>query len=1164
MNTQIKLLVVVLMSIGHVYAASTSLNDIPMAVSNQVKPNIMFMIDRSGSMYNIVPDSPYDSSTTYLSSCPSGNTYPGGTTSATSVDTSGDAYLRASVNNGTVRIFNPDWFQPDYVYGTGTGNYCFNPNLYYYARLYADTCNNSYCYVSSYGGGSIYSGNYLNWYFGASPNYTSEASFGTGSIHNKPGTKHRLEITQSAANSVISSLSNVRAGLFVYNSNDGGTLLETLDDLTSTKSTSLATKINALTPSTNTPIGETLTDIGKYFVTGYTGNLTIHPGQSNQSSVAVSALFPHSYNNGSGVTTPPAPIQFYCQRSFSVLMTDGLPTQDTDSSIISGDLSSYYDGAPYLDDVAKALYEIDLRPDLVPSSGTKSNKNNIVTYTIGLADLQVQNNPLMSSTATQGGGLFLTANNSTELVNAFNKAAEDILSKDGSAAAVAVANANVTSGDNASYVSSYNSGNWTGDLIAYPIDVTTGVPDVNNPIWNTGCSNPNLWVDSSDTSKGKQGCSAQVKLDQSGASNPPTSPLAASARKIATYKGSGCYAGPASTSGCTSSVGLQFQPTTASTTTKLTTTLQTNVSTYPSQTDGANIVNYLRGDQSLEGSSSSSYRPRTHRLGDIVNAEPVIMRPPYYGYSDECYSAAVSSKCTTSFISAKSTRARMVFQAGNDGMLHAFKAGIPGSPSASDGVEAWAYIPQMLLKEASTSTTNNLLNNLSKKSFSHKYLIDATPVLGDVDFSKTDGITGNPNPDWRSTLVGGLGKGGRGYYALDVTCPLGATVSTTGTCTESLTEANVAEKVLWEFPASASGSTVDSTCTSTNNIAIANLVGYSYGRPILVKTEAKGWVVLVASGYNNGSDSSGDGCGYLFVLNARTGALIKAIGTSSGSTTSPSGLAHISAYVDNTNLDNTVKYVYGGDLNGNLWRFNLTGTNTNAWTVTKVAVLKDASTNTNTQPITTEPDMAKLLVGSVTKPMVYVGTGKLLGDSDVSSTTTQTVYGLLDDPNITSAGPVIADPTRSSLQEQTFATTTSTTRTLSNSAVDYAGSSPKKGWYVDLPTSGERVSTNPYIALGALLVTSNIPNSTACVPGGSSWYNVFDYKTGGILAGSTWDHSSDFLGNALASRPVVIKLPSGGVKALIRTSDAKTIVKDVPVSASTTSARRISWREVTE
>lgn len=1150
MNTQTKLLCIALISMGQAYAASTSLNDVPMAITNLVKPNIMFMIDRSGSMYNIVPDTPYDPNTTYLASCPSGNTYPGGVATATTVDTSGNSYLRAAFNNGTVRIFNPDWSQPDYVYGTGSGQYCFNPALYYYARLYADTCNTSYCYVNSYGGGSIYNGNYLNWYFGASPNYTSEANFGTGAFRAKPGTKYRLQITQAAAASVISSLDRVRAGLFAYNGNDGGTLLETIDDLTSTKSASLISKINALTPSTNTPIGETLADIGKYYVTGYTGNLKIHPGQTGEANVSVSSLFPHDYNNGSGVSSPPAPIQLWCQRSFSILMTDGLPTEDTDTSIISSYLRNYYDGVPYLDDIAKALYEIDLRPDLVPPTGTKSGKNNAPTYTIGLADLQVLNNPLMSSTATQGGGLFLTANNATELTNAFNKATEDILAKDGSSAAVAVANANVTSGDNASYVSSYNSGNWSGDLIAYPIDVTTGVPNVNTPIWNTGCNNPDALVDTTDASKGKQGCSAQVKLDQSGAANPPTSPIAASARKIATYKGSGCFAGPASTTGCTSLVGLQFQPyaaTPASGTTTLTSSLQTNLQT-TSTTDGADVVNYLRGDQTKEG-SAGNYRSRAHRLGDIVNAEPVIMREPYYGYSDDCYATAISGECTTAFKAAKATRARMVFQPGNDGMLHAFKA--------ADGVEAWAYIPHLLVKEASS----NLLNNLSKKSFSHKFLIDATPVLGDVDFSNTDGITGNPHPDWRTTIIGGLGKGGRGYYALDITCPLGATVSTTGTCTETLTEADVASKVLWEFPASASGSTVNSTCTSTNNIAIANLVGYSYGRPILVKTEAKGWVALVSSGYNNGTDTSGDGCGYLFVLNARTGALIKAIGTPSGSAASPSGLAQISAYVDNTNLDNTVKYVYSGDLNGNVWRFNLGGNSTSAWSVTKVATLNNASGTA--QPITTELDMTKLLVGAVTRPILYVGTGQLLSDNDVSTTSIQSVYGLLDDPSITGAGPVIASPTRNNLVQQTFVSTSSTNRTLSTNAVNYTGTSAKSGWYVDLP-AGERVNTNPYIALGALLVTTNIPSTTSCIPGGSSWYNVFDYKTGGVVTGSTWDYSSISLGNALASRPVVIKLPGGTAKALIRTSDAKTLVKDVPVSSSSAGSRRVSWREVTE
>ena len=130
-----------------------------------------------------------------------------------------------------------------------------------------------------------------------------------------------------------------------------------------------------------------------------------------------------------------------------------------------------------------------------------------------------------------------------------------------------------------------------------------------------------------------------------------------------------------------------------------------------------------------------------------------------------------------------------------------------------------------------------------------------------------------------------------------------------------------------------------------------NKIGYTYGKPVIVKTKAHGWVALVTSGYNNGTDTpadgtngtGGDGSGYLFVLNARTGALLHVFDTKAGSAASPSGLAYISAYVENPQLDNTVQYVYGGDLLGNVWRFDLNNASTSSWRLQKLTALVNGS-----------------------------------------------------------------------------------------------------------------------------------------------------------------------------------------------------------------------------
>jgi hypothetical protein len=92
-------------------------------------------------------------------------------------------------------------------------------------------------------------------------------------------------------------------------------------------------------------------------------------------------------------------------------------------------------GSDYLDDVAMALFDTDLRPDLNDLDG-KPVKNNIITYTIGFADDQAIHDPLLQSTATKGGGLFLTAQNAAQLNTAFQSAVTDIERKTSSTASV--------------------------------------------------------------------------------------------------------------------------------------------------------------------------------------------------------------------------------------------------------------------------------------------------------------------------------------------------------------------------------------------------------------------------------------------------------------------------------------------------------------------------------------------------------------------------------------------------------------------------------------------------------------------------------------------------------------------------------------------------------
>ena len=535
---------------------------------------------------------------------------------------------------------------------------------------------------------------------------------------------------------------------------------------------------------------------------------------------------------------------------------------------------------------------------------------------------------------------------------------------------------------------------------------------------------------------------------------------------------------------------------------------------------GGKLVGFLRGDRSNEGDSatiSKYFRERTHVLGDIVNAEAVYVKRSLFDYADRGYSSVPAGTTYTPFKTSNNTRQGMSYAAANDGMLHAFYAandtgGIVG------GNEAWAYIPSFAIPD---------LYKLADKDYSgkHRFFVDGTPVAADICTANC-GVSATGDPTWKTILVGGLNGGGRGYYALDITNPS-------------------APKALWEF--------------RDDNL------GYTYGNPEVAKLADGTWVVMFASGYNN--VSPGDGVGRLYILNADTGALIRSISTGVGDTTTPSGLAKIRAWVDNGMSDNTALRVYGGDLLGNLWRFDIDNTIGSAgYDAHRLTTFFSDAGGAVAQPITTRPELGE--VGSYST--IFVGTGRYLGTPDLTDTSKQTFYAVKDALDSVS----LANPraTGSNFVEQTLTavpcpaaavsagrcSSGETVRTVSSNAVNFASNN---GWYIDLPDGGERSNVDPSLALGTLSFNTNVPNASVCTAGGYSYSNFVDYRTGSAVSTAVGVVSRR-LGNALATRGVFVRLPNNTVVQLTRLSDGTTVTSPVPIGAGAGTTRRVSWREL--
>jgi type IV pilus assembly protein PilY1 len=221
-----------------------------------------------------------------------------------------------------------------------------------------------------------------------------------------------------------------------------------------------------------------------------------------------------------------------------------------------------------------------------------------------------------------------------------------------------------------------------------------------------------------------------------------------------------------------------------------------------------------------------------------------------------------------------------------------------------------------------------------------------------------------------------------------------------------------------------------------------------------------------------------------------------------------------------------------------------------------------------TQPITTKPELGD--VAGV--PVVYVGTGKYLGISDLTDTTKQTFYAIKDpldattlgNPRITASKFVQQTATTTTCPAGTPATICTTGQIVRTSTANTVSltTSGDNGWFIDLPATGERANTDPTLALGTLGFTTNVPNTSACTAGGTSFRWLLDYRSGAPVSTSTTGVSSISLGNALATRAVFVRLPNNTVVQLTRMSDGTTVTTNVPIGGAAATTRRVSWREL--
>jgi type IV pilus assembly protein PilY1 len=927
--------------------------------------------------------------------------------------------------------------------------------------------------------------------------------------------KTRMQAMKTSATRAFAPLSNqFRIGYMSINNNTGSDFRNVAQFQTSDKA-AWFTKFTSAKPNNSTPLRTALSTVGKYYANKLDKINTVS-------------------------TTDP--VQYSCQQNFTLLSTDGYWNETTDPTRLDGaTLIGDQDNAlprPYLDgkatantlaDVAAYYYNTDLRTSAlgnctgamgadvcdnqVPTTPTDvANYQHMTTFTMGLgasgfmqfrpdyitagsgdyfavkngsaADPAngicmwqasgVCNWPVpVSNTLTaiddlwhaaiNGHGTYFSATDPGSMYTGLTSALNSLQDKLGAAAAATTSNPNVSAGDNFIFSSSFRSQEWTGQLQRRQIDVNTAA-----------ISNTVDW-------------SAEGLLD------------ANSSRTLYTFDALNAtnHRKPFAWASLSASEQAYFQSTYMNAAGPLSQfcSFGSNCLSPTSQADaqGAKLLAFIAGDRSNEGPASDTstyFRQRVHVLGDIVDSEATYVKVPKFDYSDAGYGA---------FKTSNANRTGIVYVGANDGMLHAF--------DAATGEETWAYIPRMLLGKLYRLADKNYGNQ-------HTFFVDGSPVASDVYFGG----------QWHTILVGGLGAGGRGYYAIDVTTPNDP-------------------HILWEF----------SSDTDAD-------LGLTLGKPEVTKLKDGTWVVIFASGYNNVSPGSGHGI--LFVLNAATGAVIRKIDTGAGSTGTPAGLAQIRAWVDTASVDNTALRVYSGDNLGNVWRFDINGDiGAAGYDAQLLATLTGPSGNV--QPVTARPELAQVKGQAV----VYVGTGRYLGTSDLSDSSVQSIYAIKDKLGTTSYGsPRLS--TNSFVQQvltdsvcpasSTFCTPGRVTRTGTSNAVDIT---VNDGWFVDLPASRERANTDPQLTLGTLVFTTNVLDPSACIANGYSFINFFDYTTGAPIPST--DGIVSLRSDYLTSRPDVACTAGGTCKEYVQPADGEPPqAEKLPINPPSTSTRRTSWREL--
>lgn len=707
-------------------------------------------------------------------------------------------------------------------------------------------------------------------------------------------------------------------------------------------------------------------------------------------------------------------------------------------------------------------------------------------------DLQSEWDAVNNQTGAPGADgvpdTFFDVRNPAQLNDRLANVIDIAANRESSAAAIAT-NSTRLDTETLVFQARFNSADWSGQLLAFPIDLG-GV--IGSAVWNTD----NGIVPASGT------------------------------RNIKTFDGS-------------AGVDLEWANLTCQQKGYLTigddasvaTNCANNANFYDNSVSGQNRVNWLKATNAA--TAFAGLRTRSKLLGDVVNSDPVFVYrelfapfvsldapntpagtlPGAVGTGLKKWSSDLDLSYSAFHFLTKTNRTPMLYVGANDGMMHGFKA---TSTAADSGKELVAYVPNAVLRHIPKLTDPAYGSTVPHRFFVDGVLSTSDACIGTKAVPATKDTCMIPSY-WRSVLVGSLGAGGKAVFALDVTNPPNVTV-------------------LWEKDASMAG---------------WEDLGYLVGEPqvALMRVAATGnldtdyrWVAVFGNGYY-----SSTGKAVLYIVDLLTGAQLQKIEVAAGPNNGLGPAAVFSVLrswfigaPNQTNTASTNDSIYVADINGKVYRYSV-NFGTGVWE--QRYVLFDAG-----RPITGPIRLGAPKAGD-RGVMVFFGTGKYFDASDTTDLAIQSIYGIWDEIG----GDTPYPRTRAMLQQQTIdhelTVSGKRVRVTSNHQFSYTpgtGNNPK-GWYMDLAfpansAAGERVTTRALLRQDRVIFTTMIPSTEPCSYGGTSWIMELDALTGARLAYSAFDinddkamNTQDFVeitvnGNVIKVPVSAIKIESGMIK----------------------------------